>query len=264
MSVQDIERRDMLKFIAFLRDEKSHTLRSCWNKFSNVMSFLKAQGIRTSTPIEQGGLGIKKNDWPKFVEEEPEIYEQDELDKFFAACDHDERLWFKFFLMTGMREQEVIHTYWSDVNFNHDTVRVKQKHDRGWTPKTYEEREIPIPDQLTVMLKDAKRRADKNCNLVFPTSGCHVKMDFLDCCKAVAKRAKLNCGTCEQCKAMGTCERWFLHKFRATFATLQLRNGVDLSTVQRWMGHKDMESTMRYLKPNRGREVREKVNSTFA
>ena len=28
-----------------------------------------------------------------------------------------ERLWFEFFLMTGMREQEVMYTYWADINF---------------------------------------------------------------------------------------------------------------------------------------------------
>src|SRR5271170_6400076 len=96
--VKDIERSDLLKFSAFLRDKKQLHPRTCWNKFSNVMSFLKAQGVR--------GL-VGKNDWPRFVEEEPEIYEQEELDKLFAKCDAGERLWYEFFLMTGMREQEV-------------------------------------------------------------------------------------------------------------------------------------------------------------
>ena len=58
-----------------------------------------------------------KNDWPRYTEEEPEIYEDDELDTLFEACDDEERLWFEFFLMTGMREQEVMYTYWADINF---------------------------------------------------------------------------------------------------------------------------------------------------
>ena len=59
-----------LKFCAFLRDEKQQAPRTCWNRFSNVMSFLKAQGIR--------GMA-QKNAWPRYVEEEPEIYEDEPL-----------------------------------------------------------------------------------------------------------------------------------------------------------------------------------------
>ncbi|MBZ5658508.1 MAG: tyrosine-type recombinase/integrase [Acidobacteriia bacterium] len=39
--------------------------------------------------------------------------------------------------------------------------------------------------------------------------------------------------------------------------------GVDLRTVQQWLGHSDMESTMRYLKPSRSQQVQEKVNEIF-
>jgi len=243
LNLEDIDRKDLLKFAAFLRDDKEQSPRSCWNKFSNVMSFLKANGIR--------GLA-KKNDWPRFTEEEPEIYERKDLDKLFAECDAEERLWYEFFLMTGMREQEVMYTYWSDVNLTASTVRVSHKPDRGWTPKAYKEREIPIPAKLVKSLKAWKAKADRECSLVFPTSGCNPKLNFLDDLKAVAERAKLDA------------DGFWLHKFRATFATWSLWAGVDLRTVQQWLGHSDMESTMRYLKPSRSQHVRDKVNEIFA
>jgi hypothetical protein len=75
--LEDIDRRDLLKFAAFLRDEKEQAPRSVYNKFENVMTFLKANGIR--------GLA-GKNDWPRYTEEKPETYEDDELDTLFAAC----------------------------------------------------------------------------------------------------------------------------------------------------------------------------------
>jgi integrase/recombinase XerD len=183
---------------------------------------------------------LQKNDWPKFTEEEPEIYEREDLEAFFAACTEEEHLWYEFFLMTGMREQEVMHTYWRDVDPQQGVVRVSHKPDRGWTPKAYKEREIPIPDKLLRNLKTWKTKADKTCNLLFPTSRCQPKLDFLDCCKAIAERANLEP------------ENFWLHKFRATFATTHLWNGTDLRTVMSWMGHSDMESTLRYLKPHRG------------
>lgn len=242
INLEDIERRDLLKFAAFLREEKELEPRTVYNKFEYVMIFLKAQGIR--------GLA-GKNDWPRFTEEEPEIYEEEELKKLFAASDEEERLWFEFFLMTGEREQEVMHTYWSDVNLAASTVRVSHKPDAGWTPKAYKEREIPIPARLVKSLKAWKTKSAKTCSLVFPTAGCNPKMDFLDCLKAVAERAKLDK------------DDFWLHKFRSTFATMCLWAGVDLRTVQQWLGHSDMESTMRYLKPSRSQAVRQKVNEIF-
>src|SRR5579871_1978230 len=125
-------------------------------------------------------------------EEEPEMYEPEELNKLFKACNAEERLWYEFFLMTGMREQEVMYTYWSDLNFTAATVRVSHKPDRGWTPKVYKEREIPIPSKLAKSLKAWKTKSDKTCSLVLPIAGCNPKLDFLDCLKAVAKRAKLD------------------------------------------------------------------------
>jgi integrase/recombinase XerD len=243
LHLHDIERRDMLKFSAFLRDKKEQSPRSVYNKFEIAMTFLKAQGIR--------GL-VGKNDWPRYTEEEPEIYEQPELDQLFNSCNSEERVWWNFFLMTGEREQEAMYTYWTDINLNAAIVRVTHKPDRGWTPKAYKEREIPIADKLVKILREWKAKSDKTCDLVFPTAGCKPKLDFLDCLKRCAERAKLDK------------DKFWLHKFRATFATWCLWKGTDFPTVQNWLGHKDVESTMRYVKPSRSQRAREKMNEIFA
>ena len=239
----DIARSDLLQYSAYLRDTKKLQPRTVYNKFESIMSFLKTNGIR--------GL-VGKNDWPRYVEDEPEIYEREELKKFFAACKDDEQLWFEFFLMTGLREQEVMYCTWSEINLVRGVITVRYKSEFGFSPKAYKGREVPIPDRLVKSLKKLKAGIDPAaCPLLFPTSGCRPKLDFLDACKAIATRAKLNS------------DNFWLHKFRATFATWALWNGVDLRTVQQWMGHTDLESTLRYLKPNRSAAVRDKVNSMF-
>jgi integrase len=240
--LSEITRKDLLAFTVYCRDEKEHAARTVFNKFARVVAFLRANKVK----LHENG------DAPRFVNEEPEVYEREDLDTLFAKCDAEERLWFEFFLMTGMREQEVMHTYWRDVNLKASTVRVTHKPDRGWTPKAYKGREIPIPARLTASLKAWKARGDGRCELLFPTSGCNPKLDFLDCLKAAAKRAKLDP------------DDFWLHKFRATFATWHLWAGVDLRTVQLWMGHSDLESTTRYLKPSRSQQTHDKVNATFA
>lgn len=239
--LSDITRKDLISFSAYCRDELELSPRTVFNKFARVVAFLKAHKIK----VHETG------DAPRFVEEEPEIYEREDLDALFASCDVEERLWFEFFLCTGMREQEVMHTYWKDVNLKASTVRVTYKPDLGWTPKAYKEREIPIPTKLVRRLKSAKAKAN-GCPLLFPTAGCRPKLDFLDRLKACAERAELRK------------EDFWLHKFRATFATWSLWAGVDLRTVQSWLGHSDIESTMRYLKPSRSKATAAKVNEIFA
>jgi integrase/recombinase XerD len=105
-----------------------------------------------------------------------------------------------------------MYTEWRDINFVGSAVRVTHKPDRGWTPKAYKKREIPIPTRLVKNLKAWKAKANKNSNLLFPTSGCNPKLNFLDSLKGVAERAKLDP------------ENFWLHKFRATFATRCLRS----------------------------------------
>src|SRR5260370_36938993 len=57
-------------------------------------------------------------------------------------------------------------------------------------------------------------------------------------CKAVAERAGLDPA------------KFDLKTFRSTFASRTLRAGFDVRTVQHLMGHKTLETTMRYLVPS--------------
>jgi integrase len=56
----------------------------------------------------------------------------------------------------------------------------------------------------------------------------------------------------------------WLHKFRSTFCTGALWSGISLPKVQKWMGHKDVASAMRYWKSERGAAVRQKVEAIWA
>jgi integrase/recombinase XerD len=96
---------------------------------------------------------------------------------------------------------------------------------------------------------------------------------LLEKLKAVAYRATLNCGHCSvthkledggvrinRCAGGPFCSRWFLHKFRHTYAIRHLQDGIDIRTLQEWMGHRDLASTMVYLKGARNRDVQARIN----
>ncbi len=165
----------------------------------------------------------------------PVAYTDEELAKFFAACDDFHRAMYSTFLMTGFREQEVMYLFWGDVNLNLRTARVTSKPDRGFTPKRCEEREVPITSQLVDLLRNHPQRP--GCSFVFPSPAGNREQHMLDHCKAIARAAGLDA------------ENFDLKTFRSTYATRMLRSGFDVRTVQHWMGHKSLETTMRYLVP---------------
>jgi site-specific recombinase XerD len=47
---------------------------------------------------------------------------------------------------------------------------------------------------------------------------------------------------------------------RHTHATRHLQDGIDIRTLQQWMGHRDIASTMVYLKGVRDSDVQAQIN----
>jgi site-specific recombinase XerD len=57
--------------------------------------------------------------------------------------------------------------------------------------------------------------------------------------------------------------KWSLNGFRRTFCTSCLRAGLDVRTVMQLMGHKDIESTLRYWRPVEMEQLRGKMGAIF-
>ncbi len=172
---------------------------------------------------------------PEAVHFLPKVYTEEQQSRFLLACDSWERALFSTFLFTGFREQEVMYLFWKDLNPKLRTVRVLSKPDLSFFPKRWEEREVPVPAELAELLESHPVSIDSP--FVFPSPTGNREQNFLRRCKLVAERAGLDS------------EEFDLKTFRSTYATSMLRRGFDVRTVQHWMGHKSLETTMRYLAP---------------
>ena len=242
----EIERIDLLEFVAFLRERKKLAPRTVFNKFTCMMTFLEAQGIPKL---------LGKNDKPRFVETEVEIFEDNQLTDLYPVCTLYHRTLYDFLLMTGFREQEAMHITWQNIRFKANIVEMRWKPQFGWSPKAYKEREVPVPDELLESLevyrKTLSEKRAASGALVFSTRSGKCDTHMIRALKRNATKAGLNP------------DDFWLHKFRATFANTHLRAGVDLKTVMAWMGQTTMDSIIRYLKPARKDEVISKVNLSF-
>lgn len=173
---------------------------------------------------------------PRF-RKRPMAYPDADLKKFFAACDDWERTFFALALSSGLRRGELETLHWSDLDLARRRVHVSAKPEYNFVPKDCEERSVPLGQDVVELLKHHLHM--DRCPLVFPSANGKRNYRFLhDRCKAVAKRAKLNP------------KEWYLHRFRDSAATRWLRGGIDVRTVQAWLGHESLDTTQKYLEPS--------------
>ena len=234
-TAKSVSTDDLNDFMVHLKKKHQLDNNSVIHNMIIVAQFLKKQG--------RAGL-TRSIDLPEAIRSLPEEYSDQDLQAFFAACTKDEQTLFMTFLLTGFREQEVMYLAWNDISFNLNTVRVTAKPDLGFSPKRWEEREVPVQKRLIELLK-VHSRTDGS-RFVFPSPRGNRELHMLDKCKAIAERAKLSPA------------HFHLRKFRSTYATRMLRSGFDVRTVQHWMGHKSLETTMRYLSP--AKDVHERLD----
>jgi integrase/recombinase XerD len=255
--IDQVTREDLIQFMTDCY-ERGLGKRTVYDKLVVVLQLFKRYG--------KSGL-LQKSDWPEYVETIRPIYEAEELEAMFKAATEDEATLLKFLVGSGLRDQEVRFLLWRDIDFRHNLVRVTAKPQWEFTPKNWEERAVPLPEGLMQRLRALKeRRNGVPAHLVFPSSRGNPDSAMDEIVKRVARRAKLNCGMCEtkhgnRCSEGPYCSNFFLHKFRHTFATEHLRHGVDIRTLQSWMGHRDIKSTMVYLKGVQSKDALTKVNA---
>lgn len=240
-TVRGISKEHLTQFCAALR-EKGLSDRTVSNKYKRLRSFLKFAGH---------DVKLSKDDRPKFEKTLPTIYTKEETQRLLQHADDYMQVVISMGLQLGLREQELMHAEFSDIDREHRTFRVQSKPAYGFKVKDSEQRDVPIPLSLFKLL-DAWQQKKKRTTLILGIGNKHVLPNgqLLGWLQRVAKRANVEDAT--------------LHKMRRYYVTTLLRSGVvDLRTVQAFAGHSDLQSTMRYLKPAGAAEMQSKIDSIF-
>lgn len=248
--LQDVTAENMLSFSDFLADYKWKTgkrkgkrklgARSVANRFNEVMIFLNWAKHRIDIPAEGR---------PAYTDKEVEIYDPEMMEEFWSACTYEQNLKFRFFLQSGLRDQEFAHLGRNDLLRATSMVRVTAKPQYRWKPKKGNERSVPVPPELIdeVLAYVPQKPYDR---LLFPNTLGRPDSSLLEKLKDIARKAGIH-------------DRFYLHKFRATYATTMLADGTDIETVRKWMGHKDLKAIQRYLKAIGGVRAKERVESAW-
>ena len=137
---------------------------------------------------------------------------------------------------TGLRMGELLAPCWRDVDFSGSVLRVRASYYLGalTTPKSGKVRSVPMAPAVATALAALGQRGDwtGDDDLVFPgDTGSHLDASALRRrYKAALAAAKLR--------------PLPFHDLRHTFGTRMIAK-ADIRRVQEWMGHADIQTTMR-------------------
>ena len=155
---------------------------------------------------------------------------------------------------TGLRRGELLGLRWRDIDFEASTIRVRASYAAGklTTPKSGKVRAVPMaPDVASALARIGQRaRFTGEDDFVFAgEAGLPLNGDALS---SRYERALRTAGL----------RRLRFHDLRHTFGTRMIRE-ADIRRVQEWMGHADIQTTMKYLHYESRKEDAELVARAF-
>jgi len=168
--------------------------------------------------------------------------------------------------------------------------------------KTRKDRKLGLPIEKGLLDKLSQWRVTHPKNrFLFETAIGTPERSLLQKLRRATSQAGLNCGVCEACRRpcrncqycrcgkckncrLGRqrhclnphhdgyghpctrvqCRKWKLHRFRHTFATTAIRNGVDLGLVQELLGHAKLSTTQKYISAATETQAKSAINRAFA
>jgi len=185
----------------------------------NMFTMAIAWGKASENPVSQVRFFREDNSRTRVVTDAEEV-------RLLTCCNPYLRPLVITALHTGFRKSELLALRWEHVDFRHHLITVEAAY-----AKNGETRGIPMTATLTETLRALQGETAPSAPVFRTHEGTpyrHIAKVF----GAACRRAGLTDVT--------------LHDLRHTFASRLVMAGVDLPTVQAFMGHKTIAMTMRY------------------
>lgn len=193
------------------------------------------------------GNPVKLVDKPRIGDSDPDIrwLEIEELEALLVNVPEGtlgdmERVLYLTAAMTGLRQGELLALRWRDVDWLAMRVRVRRNFVRGeyGTPKSRRgTRSVPLADRVAAELEHHYQRTPYQLDdeLVF----CHPDTGKPYDRSRLLKRFKAALRAAEVREVR-------FHDLRHLFGTRMAAQGVPMRTLQEWMGHRDLQTTLIY------------------
>ena len=196
-----------------------------------IVNFALSRKLITEDPL--AGLKLKK-----VKSSEQPCFSRAEVELILANSQGWHRDGLLILAETGMRVGEVKWLAWHDVDFERRIVHVRAK--PGWTPKTGDQRAVPMSPKLEQLLEGLPRTSEwvlpAAKSRQFPEGGRQFsERRLLQYLKRILKKLGL---------------RGHLHTFRHAFISHALTQGIPEAVVRSWVGHVDADIMRLYTHIN--------------
>jgi len=243
---EDITEADVIRYCDGLDRRYSDGVRA--RRYTSLRGFLFYCGLepkRLITPSVHKRL-------KSYEKKKVRIYSGVELTALLAVCDTYHHALFMVALLSGLRDDELAHLLWQQVDFEANVIRLASYEilHKGKTIrlvlKDREARDIPLFPLLRDELLRLRELRPKAV-FVLGTKNDLPNVKILYALKSKARKAGLNCGFCRGCASRNECHRFHVHYFRSSFASYALKAQKDIRKVMDWMGHSDLETLAQYI-----------------
>lgn len=221
--LSEITRRDVEKYLAQRKEagKAPATLNRELCCMKNMLRKAVDWGYMKTNPA----WGVKQQ---REALKEFEFLTEVEMDQVIENCAPHLRAIVTLAIHTGMRRGEIFKLEWRDLDFKNGFITVRDS-------KNGDTRHIPMNTTVRqAMERQTTRLLDgKICPLVFSNDAGQMVTDVKKGFSGALKRAGI--------------ERHIrFHDLRHTFASHLVMKGIDLRTVAKLLGHRDIKMTMRY------------------
>jgi len=213
--------------VEHVRDFQLYLLaqRVCWSTFNQCVCALR---FFFATTCGQPGL-VQQIPFGKRPRILPCVLSRDEvLSLFEAATAGRDRTLLRTAYAAGLRVSEVVHLQVQDIDSARMVLHIRQA-------KGLKDRLVPLSPVLLAELRDYWRHS-RPAVWLFPgqDGNSHLSIAWV---QRVCHRAVLRAGLSKKAS---------MHTLRHSYATHLMEAGVDLLTLQRLLGHRNLQTTARY------------------
>ena len=224
------------------RHWKDTTLLNNINYLRTFFAFLKKKDLIEQNPMD-------KIDSVKLEKHEKETFSVVELEKLKKACDGSKRdiALIEILYSSGIRVNELVNLKWKDIDFDHLKFIVFGKGSKEREVLFTERCRFYLLEYLEDRMKIEGRSRDQMMDRSLIAGKKHDKVTkdyervtsdgIRNILNTIAKKA-------------GVTTHANPHKFRRTFATDAINNGMPLESLRKLMGHESYETTLLYAKIN--------------